>query len=500
MAAVDVIVHEIMNKIVANILAQVEENIQAPHVPATSCSICIEPFNRAGRKIVTCEACHADICTKCIKRFLRETLQMPNCMNCRHIYTNQFMDDSFSRTYRKSVLRNIRETILVEREKQHLPELMHRADAYNQRRQVQEELYTLYDQTRELRNKVNLINLAIFRLEHVEDTEKAEKIVKMLTEKNELTDAIKQNEVLEKDMQEKRDEFHQIYMNGGIQSIKNIIPCIVENCKGYLNDDFICGLCDVAVCRDCRELLEEGHTCKQENIDTVKAIEEETRPCPTCQSRIFKLEGCLQMFCTSCHTAFDWETGIIERGRVHNPHYFDWLRKRNAIMPREMGDVPCGGLPDIYTIQHQLDKLDVPLAEYIFADTVYKMTETIQNKEIRKYPVTAGREEELNFLSIQYLAGVVSDREWKNNLFQIERKKEINTERRLLLDMMLAVLIDYFRGISEMTNKEQVHNMLIEVEEVRKYFNECIDNLCDRFNIYTFKKIHKCWSKFIPPY
>ena len=495
MAAVDVIIPiEIVADV--DVLAQVEENGQA-HIPATSCSICIEPFNRAGRKIVTCEACHADICTKCIKRFLSETLQMPNCMNCRHIYTNQFMDDSFSRTYRKNVLRNIRETILVEREKQHLPELMHRADAYNQMRQMQAGLYNLYDQTRELRDKLNLINLSIHHLENVEDTEK---VVLLLADKKELTEAIKQNEDLEKDIQDKRNTFHKIYMNGGILSVKNIIPCVVENCKGYLNDDFVCGLCAVAVCRDCREILEEGHTCKQENIDTVKAIQEETRPCPTCQSRIFKLEGCLQMFCTSCHTAFDWETGIIERGRVHNPHYFDWLRKRNAIMPREMGDVPCGGLPSIYTIQSQLDKLDVPIAEYIFVDTVYKMTETIQNKEIRKYPVTAGREEELNFLSIQYLAGVVTERQWKNNLFQLEKKKEINTERRLLLDMMMAVLIDYFRGISEMTDKEQIHNMLFEVEEVRKYFNECIDNLCDRFNLYTFKKIHKGWSKFIPPY
>ena len=494
MATVDVIVHEFVAKIVANVLAQAE----TPRVVATSCSICIEPFNRAGRKIVTCEACHADICTKCIKRFLSETLQMPNCMNCRHIYTNKFMDESFSRTYRKNVLRNIRETLLVEREKQHLPELMHRADAYNQRRKVQKEIYELYDETSDLRIKLNLINTSILHAEQIENAEDNEKAKLLLAEKNEVTDIIKLNEALLKDLQQKREEFNEIYMNGGIQSIQIIIPCVVENCKGYLNDDFVCGLCDVAVCRDCREILEEGHTCKQENIDTVKAIEAETRPCPTCQSRIFKLEGCLQMFCTSCHTAFDWETGIIERGRVHNPHYFDWLRKRNAIMPREMGDVPCGGLPSIYTIQHQLDKLDVPLAEYIFVDTVYKMTETIQNKEIRKYPVTEGREDILNFLSIQYLAGVVTERSWKNNLFQLEKKKEINTEKRLLLDMMMAVLIDYFRGISEMTDKEQIHNMLIEVDEVRKYYNECIDNLCERFNIYSFKKIHKSWSKFVP--
>ena len=38
--------------------------------------------------------------------------------------------------------------------------------------------------------------------------------------------------------------------------------------------------------------------------------------------------------------AFDWRSGRIETGRVHNPHYFEF-KKRS----REHGDIPCGGRP-----------------------------------------------------------------------------------------------------------------------------------------------------------
>jgi hypothetical protein len=37
------------------------------------------------------------------------------------------------------------------------------------------------------------------------------------------------------------------------------------------------------------------------------------------------------MFCTNCNTAFDWVTRKIMNGsNIHNPHYFEWLRRRDA--------------------------------------------------------------------------------------------------------------------------------------------------------------------------
>lgn len=41
------------------------------------------------------------------------------------------------------------------------------------------------------------------------------------------------------------------------------------------------------------------------------------------------VSNCDQMWCTQCHTAFSWRTGKIHKS-VHNPHYFEYMRKQNG--------------------------------------------------------------------------------------------------------------------------------------------------------------------------
>lgn len=52
-----------------------------------------------------------------------------------------------------------------------------------------------------------------------------------------------------------------------------------------------------------------NHVCKKEDIETAKLLKENTKPCPSCNMGVYKIEGCSQMFCTSCKTAFGWTTG-----------------------------------------------------------------------------------------------------------------------------------------------------------------------------------------------
>jgi hypothetical protein len=100
-------------------------------------------------------------------------------------------------------------------------------------------------------------------------------------------------------------------------------------------------------CKDCHEIKgttqDTPHECNQDNLASAKLIDAETRPCPKCGARVFKISGCNQMFCTACNDcAFDWVTGRIET-TIHNPHYFEFQRQRNGGQaPRVLGDILCG--------------------------------------------------------------------------------------------------------------------------------------------------------------
>lgn len=477
---------------------------------ARTCSICVEKFNLTARKEVKCDNCNAEICMKCIKRFLAENVQEPNCMQCREVYTNTFMDTNISVTYRKNVLKNVRLEVLTGREKEFFPELMHRAHAYKEMRkldvkyaEVQNKIIEINKIIADLVVKYDVLEKMMRENDNGDDFN-VERVKQLMKGQSDIYQArvkakkqIVKYQAEAKKIYTERIQHNHTYTSGGTIKSSHNIQCTRTSCKGYMNSNYECGLCQVKICKDCQEeLSDEPHVCKQENIDSVKAIAQETKPCPTCKARVFKIEGCDQMFCVQCHTAFSWNSGMIERGRIHNPHYFEWLRNKRTNVLREIGDIPCGGLPDWKFIENKLTELDVFIPVLTYLNMVYKTTEFIQNKEIRKYPVVEGRDEALNTIAVDYMAEIVTEQLWRNTIFQIERKKEINTERRLILDMMLAVLIDIFRDIVDINTKDDINDKLVEIEELRKYFNLSLDNLGRRFEINNCKKISKTWMKW----
>jgi hypothetical protein len=122
-----------------------------------------------------------------------------------------------------------------------------------------------------------------------------------------------------------------------------IRQCPVEECKGFLNEEWYCGLCFKHYCKKCNELLTDDHECDPQTVETMELLNQDSKSCPKCGTVIYKTSGCAQMWCTSCHTAFDWRTGQIENGRIHNPHFIEF--KKKTMMSREHGDIPCGGMP-----------------------------------------------------------------------------------------------------------------------------------------------------------
>jgi hypothetical protein len=114
-----------------------------------------------------------------------------------------------------------------------------------------------------------------------------------------------------------------------------LYKCETAECTGYVytythNDNIIhkCCICDSLFCPHCHEPFHGDKPCDKKIVASIKAIAADTKPCPNCTARVFKIEGCHQMFCTACNTPFDWVTGKkIVNKTIHNPHYSDYLAK-----------------------------------------------------------------------------------------------------------------------------------------------------------------------------
>jgi len=470
-----------------------------PTEQVMTCEICVETFNKTIRKKTTCSNCDINICAKCVKRYLTQSIQQPNCMQCKTIYTEHFMDTQFSVNFRKTTLQKLREDIMIEKEKQHLPGLMHRAAAFKEEQQYVKrinEVSKKYNEVHAASNKlINILRAYDTIGKNNDDSE----YLNVQNAYDRLRTEAQVHVELNKIYRAEKSKLNRIYMYGGTVRVSAIINCITNGCKGFLDNDFKCGLCSITVCKDCHEEIIGGdnskHSCNAASVETIKMIQSETKPCSKCSTPIYKIEGCDQMFCTQCHTAFSWTTGLIETGRIHNPHYFQWLRTRHVHVPREIGDVPCGGLPHYPYIENILLNLLVPTANILYCRAILSLAHFIQDKELPKYPVTQGRSNDMDISSIHYLAGIITEKQWGNQLFKHEKLREINTEKRLILDMLLAVLVDYFNKINLMTSAMQVDQMLTEIEQLRCYYNSCIENLCKGFEISSFKKIRYDWSK-----
>lgn len=92
-----------------------------------------------------------------------------------------------------------------------------------------------------------------------------------------------------------------------------LTKCPTDNCRGFLNSKSICGSCEKHICRKCMKAKLEEHECNQADIDNVKSIHKDSKPCPKCATRISKVSGCDQMWCLFCNTAFSWRTCKIEK-------------------------------------------------------------------------------------------------------------------------------------------------------------------------------------------
>ena len=439
----------------------------------SDCSICCESFNKSTRCKINCKTCENDdviACRSCAKRYILDQPTDPSCMVCKVEWDVEFLINNFTKVFVNKTLKEHRENYLMEKQIAMLPETQHYAEQLKligglekQKDIINNEKIKLELQIKKLNADIRNINHTIYDIRYGENKQKT------------------------------KTEF--------------IYKCPIENCNGFLNQKFECGICENIICKHCMEIKEEDHECNEDKKETVKLIRQDTKPCPKCGQLIHKLpNGCDQMYCIKCHTAFSWRTGQLERGVIHNPEYYRWMRENGRDIPRNPLDVPydpCGNnVINNYDLLRHVRFYFPKQGAYDKIQTlkIYNMHRMIAHVDHlnRQYnEQTANEENDFRDIRALYILNKVSKDEIKKKLQMMEKKKNKNKKLNDIWNLVRLCILEYIGKIAEKEYEidegiKVINDIVDESEKIRKYCNDSFMNVGKIFSM-VYPGINSDW-------
>ena len=416
------------------------------------CPVCISEYTKVLRKKIQCPYCEYQACSACTQQYLLSTPETPHCMSCRKSWSRHLLSQSFTSKFMNDQYKSHRENVLFELEKSLMPTTQNEVERVIFERKC----------NREITGLMATILLLNDELSHM--------YVDSL-ETKEASCNLRRNIY---DLQLKVDVL-QYKINNRVRNTERrqfVRACPADNCKGFLSTQWKCGLCEQYTCKDCHEIKIEGHACKPENIETAKLLARDTKTCPSCAALIHKIDGCDQMFCTCCHTAFSWKTGKVETGRIHNPHYYAYQRMRGTNQ-REIGDIQCGGIPTYNEILRVL-------GNERWVATLHRHIVHFDHIEMNRYRNINITNPNRNLdKRVLYMLNELSETEFKKKIQQVDKDLNKRLEIGQVATTFIQVMTDLFRRLVDDKN---VKTFTSEYVEASKYFNKLFLEIAESYN------------------
>lgn len=432
------------------------------------CKVCCKVIGKTSAS-VKCPSCDYECCPKCLKTYLGAVVGGTlKCMSCNSLFTQEFVCAALGASFFKKEYRKLREDALFNSQLTFIPDTMHFITLEEERAQAAAHLCTLREEKRKYNEKLH---------------------------------------ALEKKCEEQRfliADLDARMKQPKSTDVKQHVKCLNASCNGamtHTSDTLLhCAACKSHACPNCREILPDGaaaaqHVCNPEVLASVEAIARTSKPCPTCNVAIFRSEGCSQMFCTQCHTTFDYHTGNIERETFHNPHFFEFLTKdAEAAAAFESGrfeeyldqrhprhNAVCR-MPDYGLLSRRCVNIAMMKRDHVYfmhssAEAIKELAHSIDSK----IKIAANPELFFRDLRLKYVRKLIDDNDFKRELFSRERSNDYNVAVFQLYDMYTRVVTDLFHKIIGTRDDTVVVEALTEIKELRAYFNKQIHDISKRY-------------------
>ena len=437
-----------------------------------SCIICTENIKVRNPK-VKCQYCEFEACRSCCERYILDQT-VAKCMNndCNKEWSRKHITQNFTKSFVTGAWKKNREKVLFDKEKALLP-----ATQGQVQNSIEKEAIAM--EIKKVNEEIKKIKIQYGRL---------------MDKKNQLHQA---NNRL-------HSNNNYTLQGTNLEKTNYVRACPDGECRGYLNGSWKCGLCDKTTCSKCHVIIQPGqdHQCNKDDVETASLLKKDTKPCPTCSTGIFKIDGCDQMWCTQCHTAFSWRTGRIENA-IHNPHYFEWVRKNGQQANFGQDNYICGQELNHEVWNHIRRKINtfemnVSKEQELKIESIIRNLLHFKYSELRGYRVTADHEDNTE-LRIKYLRNLMTNEEFAKKIQQSNKSYEKKKELSQILLLFERVSSEIILRLAQNTDKwrdqtksenivcKDVKQTIDEIDGIIQYTNQALTDLSQ-----TYGTVHKC--------
>jgi len=309
------------------------------------CIVCLTRHPKPDRVCIHCEN---PACEWCNLEYIMSRPELPHCMNCRREFSRPFLVEMLGMQTVNTKIKKHIEEVLYDSEKSKLPQFLIELNEKRSRKAYERKVdyFNKY-----VMGSVTTIRQELFSLQNSLNTIKTISDRQLNASKNQYIKTL-EGAIEYFNLPQNSKILSSLWYDLGDDNISHLenqsvihCCCPVKECRGYISNNWKCLSCNIKVCKKCREIKKKkkdgGHECDETIIENVNAILKDTKSCPTCHVPIFRIEGCNQIFCTSCCTGFDWKTLTkIKTTILHNPHYFEWLKRTGGKTNEDIVD-PC---------------------------------------------------------------------------------------------------------------------------------------------------------------
>lgn len=183
------------------------------------------------------------------------------------------------------------------------------------------------------------------------------------------------------------------------------------------------------------------------------------------------VRNCSQMWCISCQTPWDWTTGkIVTNGIIHNPHYYEWMKRNGGGAPRNPADIPCGGYPNMWELRKMPKGINTHISTKFYE--FHRICQELQDISERGYrshidnATTTG-------INVKFLLGDFDEKRWGQNLAKTEKKRKRDNEVQEIFVAFRMVAVELINRVQQYDDGTIRNFSVLPVKDAEKF----IENL-----------------------